>query len=204
MQSKYICPQWNPSIQKNNARPEHSSVLLQDLIYLQYENSIHSSNIETTRFLPFAVFRLTVGTHQYRLDKPLMLLTFPGEVRNQVYRLVLVSDGRILFDSTYREPALLATCRQATPIFLLENEWYIALPNWEYPLYNNWAMYVRWEGITNPTTLHRTFKILFNPWRNRKGIIRLAKFMCQNNGPLCTIQFFESFPSPTLRAHGCF
>ena len=68
--------------------------------------------------------------------------TIPGEIRNHIYRLVLVSNQRIHITSTPTpEPALLKTCRatrrEAATIYYLENRFSIDCPNWRYSVYQN-------------------------------------------------------------------
>lgn len=60
------------------------------------------------------------------------LLTLPGELRNVIYRLVLLSDKRIKIDKTHRKmPSLLRTCQQiyaeARSIYFGENSFQVTV-----------------------------------------------------------------------------
>ncbi|KAK0263972.1 hypothetical protein LTS09_002323 [Friedmanniomyces endolithicus] len=68
------------------------------------------------------------------------LLTLPPEVRNTIYHLVLVREGRkrVLAPALPYDPAFLRTCRQirheAQGIFLHQNEFYITVYNYHYTM----------------------------------------------------------------------
>ena len=58
---------------------------------------------------------------------PPSLLTIPAELRNEIYRLTMISNEQIKITASYREPALLSVCPQirdeATPIHYLNSHW---------------------------------------------------------------------------------
>ncbi|KAK0894722.1 hypothetical protein LTS16_025643 [Friedmanniomyces endolithicus] len=68
------------------------------------------------------------------------LLTLPAEIRNSIYDLILVREGRkrVLAPALPYEPAFLRTCRQirgeAQGIFLHQNEFYITVYNLHYTI----------------------------------------------------------------------
>ena len=72
------------------------------------------------------------------LDKPKPeLLSIPGEIRNMIYRMALLSNGRVNISKyPLPEPALLRTCRQlrqeTIAIFYLENRFSVECPDWNY------------------------------------------------------------------------
>ena len=68
------------------------------------------------------------------------LLAIPGEIRNQIYRLVIVSDTKIRITSTpIPEPALLKTCqairREAIAVYYHENKFVVDCPDLNYSIY---------------------------------------------------------------------
>ena len=119
-----------------------------------------------------------------RIDSgaPPSLLKIPAELRNEIYRLVLISDEQIEIKDIYKEPALLSTCRQirkeATPILYLGNSWVIDLPDWNFAFYDafyisvhrkvleSWKMKVAW---TNNGSLN-----------DKAGLLRFIKFLHEN------------------------
>jgi hypothetical protein len=65
------------------------------------------------------------------------LFTLPAELRNEVYRLVIMKNERIgVPEETSMEAALLCVCKQitveATYIFCCENEFHFELHDWDY------------------------------------------------------------------------
>ncbi|KAK1063095.1 hypothetical protein LTR12_017342 [Friedmanniomyces endolithicus] len=68
------------------------------------------------------------------------LLTLPAEIRNSIYDLILVREGRkrVLAPALPYDPALLRTCRQirqeAQGIFLHQNTFYITVYNFHYTI----------------------------------------------------------------------
>ena len=75
-------------------------------------------------------------------------LTIPGELRNKIYRLALISADRILIaKGQFEEPSLLLACRQirteATTIYYLENVWRIDCPGWDHTIYQAFFRHVK-------------------------------------------------------------
>ena len=78
---------------------------------------------------------LASDTMEWESEQP-PLFRLPGELKNKIYRSVLVSDRSIEVDSSgLQEPALLLACKQsrreAMGIFYGENEFIIQHPNYD-------------------------------------------------------------------------
>ena len=120
-----------------------------------------------------------------KMAAPTMLranfLTIPGELRNKIYRLALISDGKIVVArGQFAEPDLLRTCRQirteATKIYYLENEWAIDYPNWEYATAEAFVHHVQLvQGVA-----FARMKIYWQnsgSHRNRANLLELARVL---------------------------
>ena len=84
-------------------------------------------------------------------------LTMPGELRNKIYRLVLLSESITISKGRSAKPALFSTCRQiyqeTTAIFYLENYWTIDVYDWDLSVYEAFHDQVRMEhGIPEELT----------------------------------------------------
>lgn len=68
-------------------------------------------------------------------NKSASLLTMPPEIRNEIYRLVLLEDQVTVNDTSHTTPALLSTCRQlrkeASPIFQQENKFVLDVDSFQ-------------------------------------------------------------------------
>ena len=85
-------------------------------------------------------------------------LHVPGELRNQIYRMVLLFEVKIkVSKGNFSEPALLSTCHQirkeTMKIYYIENRWEIDCPDWDYSVRQSFlqtrqvkARYYEFEG----------------------------------------------------------
>ena len=119
------------------------------------------------------------SAHAATAAKAPNFLMIPGELRNKIYRLALISADRILIaKGQFEEPSLLLACRQirteASKIYYLENKWTIDYPSWEYSVA---------EGFVNHVQIVRGFDLykMAIHWRNsgsyknKANLIALAK-----------------------------
>jgi hypothetical protein len=108
-------------------------------------------------------------------------LTIPGELRNKIYRLALISDGKIVVaKGQFVEPRLLRTCRQirteATKIYYLENEWTIDYPNWEYSIAEAFVNHVQIVQEFDFAQM-KTYWRNSGSYKNRANLLELAKVL---------------------------
>lgn len=134
--------------------------------FASVDRSSHSFTLFLLRILPPSPFPISsiksinmdeLATHLRAL--PLMgdskdedqqqskFLMLPGEIRNTIYRMCLLSDTKIKIPSMpVPEPAILSTCRQtrheSASIYYSENKFLIDFPNWDYVLYEKLFHYV--------------------------------------------------------------
>jgi hypothetical protein len=86
-------------------------------------------------------------------------LTLHGEIRNHIYRLVLLSEDNITISKGPSvKPALFSTCRQiykeSAATFYLENKWIIDLPDWDSSVFEAFYDQVRVQcGITEELSI---------------------------------------------------
>ena len=119
------------------------------------------------------------SAHAATAAKAPNFLMIPGELRNKIYRLALISADRILIaKGQFEEPSLRLACRQirteASKIYYLENKWTIDYPSWEYSVA---------EGFVNHVQIVRGFDLnkMAIQWRNsgsyknKANLLALAK-----------------------------
>jgi hypothetical protein len=113
------------------------------------------------------------------------LLTLPPELRNEIYRLALISSEKIDITKEYNEPALLSVSRkirdEATPILYLRNQWHIDLPDWDCGLYKAFFTHVKFRGISDLSKM----KVTWNnsgALDNKTGLLRFTKVLHENEG----------------------
>ena len=112
---------------------------------------------------------------------PANFLTIPGELRNKIYRIALVSDGKIVVaKGQFVEPLLLRTCRQirteATKIYYLENEWTIDYPNWEYAMAEAFIHHVQLVPGLDFAKM-RSYWRNSGSYTNRANLLELARVL---------------------------
>ncbi|KAK4548839.1 hypothetical protein LTR36_008612 [Oleoguttula mirabilis] len=74
-----------------------------------------------------------------KVRTPPSLMSLPGELRNHIYRLALLSPSRVqIRHDTVGQPGLLQTCHQirneAKPIYYKENEFTVTVTNFDFGL----------------------------------------------------------------------
>lgn len=91
-----------------------------------------------------------------------LLLELPGEVRNRIFRHVLVSDDEIPIDKTnFKQPTLLRTCKtiknEASPIYYHENSFRFCVELHDSTAMTSWWQHAkssRKGGIRGTTDYH--------------------------------------------------
>lgn len=110
------------------------------------------------------------------------LLTIPGELRNEIYRLVLPHHEIIkIREGTSKEPALLAVCRQihkeASYIYYCENRFHIDVKDWDYTVYKAFFHHVRTRrGITAFEQSASCYLNSGSLW-NKPNLLSLLRFL---------------------------
>jgi hypothetical protein len=105
------------------------------------------------------------------------LLTIPGEIRNQIYRHVIVSDSKIRITNTpIPEPALLKTCstirRETIAIYYLENSFDIDCPNWRHSVYQEfYKIYRRHVTAAEQARVDNVFWINTGAWTCKANLL---------------------------------
>ena len=108
----------------------------------------------------------------------------PGELRNKIYRLVLITDKRAIIVSKGRsfEPALLSTCRQiqkeATNIFYLGNSWTVDFYDWDYSAYQTFMYDVRVQrGLVDFSHQTENFWTNTGSTKKKSNLLKLLRFL---------------------------
>ncbi|KAI7233939.1 hypothetical protein KC330_g5070 [Hortaea werneckii] len=127
------------------------------------------------------------------------LLTVPGELRNVIYRLVLLSDERIKIDKTHRKmPPMLRTCQQiyaeARSIYFGENSFQVTVRHlrptvpghhWIFDKETRLDLYVKligkfdWENLVSWLSWYHRYKgIYLGCFRDRDSTLERLDHVC--------------------------
>ncbi|KAF7192407.1 hypothetical protein HII31_06439 [Pseudocercospora fuligena] len=102
-----------------------------------------------------------------RSTRVLTFFMLPGEVRNQIYREVLVDGQRVTLDrkDVFERTRLLRTCRrirrEASSIWYAENRFLVLLSADDFELFPSWLDLMGKKNQRHLTSLQKTFEIAY-------------------------------------------
>ena len=104
----------------------------------------------------------------------------PGEIRNEIYRLDLITHQNIVVRvGDTIEPPLLFTCHkirtEATQIFYLENGWTFDLPHWKYSLQNMFFRHLWQHDEISDLRGLRSYWTNSGSYKNKTNLLRFIK-----------------------------
>lgn len=135
-------------------------------------------------------------------------LDLPSELRNQIYRLVLLEEDEItLKKNGFTEAPLLLACRrvrkETIAIFYLENKWLLDAPDWDHSLHLAFIKHVRSRQSIHSIDKLITYWTNTGSYYNKANLIEFIK-TSQQSKTLRPLKYERDRPAVKTAITGAF